>query len=75
MAIRNKKYIVRLSQEERETLMKRARGGKAAARKITRSDVAEGRRPRGWSGMDGSDHAGDGPCGIFRPRKGYSPCV
>ena len=37
MAIRNKKYIVRLSQEERETLMKLVRGGKAAARKITRA--------------------------------------
>ncbi len=36
MAIRYKKYIVRLSQEERETLMKLVRGGKAAARKITR---------------------------------------
>ena len=37
MAIRNKKYIVRLSQEERKTLMKLVRGGKAAARKITRA--------------------------------------
>ena len=37
MAIRNKKYIVRLSQEERETLMKLVRGGKAPARKITRA--------------------------------------
>ena len=37
MAIRNKKYIVRLSQEERETLVKLVRGGKAAARKITRA--------------------------------------
>ncbi len=37
MAIRNKKYIVRLSQEERETLMKLVRGGKLAARKITRA--------------------------------------
>ena len=37
MAIRNKKYVVRLSQEERETLMKLVRGGKAAARKISRA--------------------------------------
>jgi len=37
MAIRNKKYIVRLSQEERETLVKLVRGGKAAVRKITRA--------------------------------------
>ena len=36
MAIRNKKYIVRLSQQERETLVKLVRGGKAAVRKITR---------------------------------------
>jgi len=39
MAIRNKKYIVRLEQEERETLNKLVRGGKAAARKITRARV------------------------------------
>lgn len=39
MAIRNKKYIVRLEQEERETLKKLVRGGKAAARKITRARV------------------------------------
>jgi transposase len=39
MAIRNKKYIVRLNEEERETLLKRVRGGKAAARKITRARV------------------------------------
>jgi hypothetical protein len=37
MAIRNKKYIVRLSREERETLTRLVRGGKAAARKITRA--------------------------------------
>lgn len=39
MAIRNKKYIVRLNQEERETLTKLVRGGKAAARKIARARV------------------------------------
>jgi len=39
MAIRNKKYIVRLEQEEREALNKLVRGGKAAARKITRARV------------------------------------
>jgi len=37
MAIRNKKYIVRLSEEEREVLSKLVRGGKSAARKITRA--------------------------------------
>jgi len=39
MAIRNKKYIVRLSEDEREVLIKPARSGKAAARKITRARV------------------------------------
>ncbi len=39
MAIRNKKYVVRLSREERETLTKLVRGGKAAARKITRARI------------------------------------
>ncbi len=37
MAIRNKKYIVRLDQEERESLRKLVRTGKAAARKISRA--------------------------------------
>ena len=37
MAIRNKKYIVRLDQEERESLRRLVRVGKAAARKITRA--------------------------------------
>ncbi len=37
MAIRNKKYIVRLDQEERESLRSLVRVGKAAARKITRA--------------------------------------
>jgi len=39
MAIRNKKYIVRLDQEERESLRKLVRAGKAAARKISRARV------------------------------------
>ena len=39
MAIRNKKYIVRLSEDERQVLIKLARSGKAAARKITRARV------------------------------------
>ena len=48
MAIRNKKYIVRLDQEERESLGRLVRVGKAAAGKISRarillkSDVGEG---------------------------------
>jgi hypothetical protein len=39
MAIRNKKYIIRLSADERQMLGKLARSGKAAARKITRARV------------------------------------
>ena len=39
MAIRNKKYIIRLSADERQMLSKLARSGKAAARKITRARV------------------------------------
>lgn len=53
MAIRNKKYIVRLDQEERESLGRLVRVGKAAARKISRarillkSDAGEG--GPGWT--------------------------
>ena len=53
MAIRNKKYIVRLDQEERESLKRLVRVGKAAARKISRArillkaDAAEG--GPGWT--------------------------
>ena len=39
MAIRYKKYIIRLSADERQMLSKLARSGKAAARKITRARV------------------------------------
>ena len=39
MAIRNKKYIVRLNQEERESLQRLVRVGKAAARKISRARI------------------------------------
>ncbi|MCH7885651.1 MAG: helix-turn-helix domain-containing protein [Planctomycetes bacterium] len=39
MAIRNKKYIVRLDQEERESLQRLVRVGKAAARKISRARI------------------------------------
>ncbi len=39
MAVRNKKYIIRLSADERQMLGKLARSGKAAARKITRARV------------------------------------
>ncbi len=39
MAIRYKKYIIRLSADERQRLSKVACSGKAAARKITRSRV------------------------------------
>ena len=39
MAIRNKKYIVRLDREERESLKRLVRGGKAAARKISRARI------------------------------------
>jgi len=39
MTIRNKKYIIRLSADERQVLSKLARSGKAAARKITRARV------------------------------------
>jgi len=53
MAIRNKKYIVRLDQEEQESLKRLVRVGKAAARKISRArillkaDAAEG--GPGWA--------------------------
>ena len=39
MATRNKKYIIRLSADERRMLSKLARSGKAAARKITRARI------------------------------------
>ncbi len=39
MAIRYKKYIIRLNADERQMLSKLARSGKAAARKITRARV------------------------------------
>ncbi len=39
MAIRYKKYIIRLSADERHMLSKLARSGKASARKITRARV------------------------------------
>ncbi len=39
MAIRNKKYVIRLSEEERQGLIKLVSWGKAAARKITRARV------------------------------------
>ena len=39
MAIRNKKYIVRLNQEERESVQRLVRVGKAAARKISRARI------------------------------------
>ena len=39
MAIRYKKYIIRLSADERQMLSKSACSGKAAARKITRARV------------------------------------
>ncbi len=39
MAVRNKKYVIRLSKVERELLIKLGRSGKAAARKITRARV------------------------------------
>ncbi len=48
MAIRYKKYIIRLSTDERQMLSKLARSGKAAARKITwarillKADAGEG---------------------------------
>ena len=53
MAIRNKKYVVCLDQEERESLGRLVRVGKAAARKISRarillkSDAGEG--GPGWT--------------------------
>ncbi len=53
MAVRNKKYIVRLDQEEQESLKRLVRRGKAAARKISRArillkaDTAEG--GPGWT--------------------------
>ncbi len=39
MAVRNKKYIIRLNADERQMLGKLARSGRAAARKITRARV------------------------------------
>jgi hypothetical protein len=39
MAIRYKKYIMRLNVDERQMLSKLARSGKAAARKITRARI------------------------------------
>lgn len=39
MAVRNKKYIIRLSEEERQGLTKLVSSGKAAARKIARARV------------------------------------
>ncbi len=39
MAVRNKKYVVRLDQEERESLERLVRRGKAAARKISRARI------------------------------------
>ncbi len=39
MATRNKKYIIRLSADERQLLSKLARSGQAAARKITRARI------------------------------------
>ena len=39
MAIRNKKYIVRLDREERESPKRLVRVGKAAARKISRARI------------------------------------
>ncbi len=39
MAIRYKKYIIRLNVDERQMLSKLARSGKAAARKITRARI------------------------------------
>jgi transposase len=39
MAIRNKKYIVRLTEQERQELGRRVRVGKAAARTITRARI------------------------------------
>ena len=53
MAIRNKRYIVRLSEDERQVLIKLARSGKAAARKITRARVLlkadAGKGGPGWT--------------------------
>ncbi len=53
MAIRYKKYIIRLSVEERQMLSKLARSGKAAARKITRARVLlkadAGKGGLGWT--------------------------
>ncbi len=39
MAVRNKKYMVRLGPEERESLERLVRRGKAAARKISRARI------------------------------------
>ena len=53
MAIRNKKYIIRLSKDERQALSKLARSGKAAARKITRARILlkadAGQNGPGWT--------------------------
>ncbi len=53
MAVRNKKYIIRLSADERQMLGKLARSGKAAARKITRARVLlkadAGEGGQGWT--------------------------
>lgn len=53
MAIRNKKYSVRLSEDERQVLINLARSGKAAARKITRARVLlkadAGKGGPGWT--------------------------
>ncbi len=53
MAIRYKKYIIRLSADERQMLNKLACSGKAAARKITRARVLlkadAGERGPGWT--------------------------
>ncbi len=53
MATRNKKYIIRLSADERRMLSKLARSGKAAARKITRARILlkadAGKGGPGWT--------------------------
>ena len=60
MAIGNKKYIVRWSQEERETLTRLVRGGKAAARKITRARILlKADAGAGGAGLDRSADCGD----------------
>ncbi len=53
MAIRNKKYIVRLNQAEREVLTRLVRSGKAAARQVTRARILlkadSGESGPGWT--------------------------